>query len=76
MTETGRLKELPGKLGWMKWEPNLAEGDAPHFTEVRRSRKIRSYRCEQDCGVVDACVWPRRGVGRIRKDKRKEDECA
>ena len=31
-----RLKELAGKLGWMNWEPNLAE-DAP-LSEVRRSR--------------------------------------
>ena len=22
----GRLRELPGKLGWMNWEPNLAGG--------------------------------------------------
>ena len=31
-----RLRELAGKLGWMNWEPNLAE-DAP-LSEVRRSR--------------------------------------
>ncbi|MCD6387744.1 MAG: hypothetical protein J7L30_05445 [Methanophagales archaeon] len=31
----GRLRELTGKLRWMKWEPNLAE-DAP-FSEGRRS---------------------------------------
>jgi len=24
-----RLKELAGKPGWMKWEPNLAEGGCP-----------------------------------------------
>ena len=27
----GRLRELPGKLGWMKWEP------LPLFSEGRRS---------------------------------------
>jgi len=24
-----RLKELAGKPGWMKWEPDLAEGGRP-----------------------------------------------
>jgi len=33
-----RLKELAGKLGWMKWEPPPLE-DAPHFSEGRRSRQ-------------------------------------
>ena len=33
----GRLRELPGKLGWMKWEPPLAGS----LSEGRRSQTQR-----------------------------------
>ena len=48
----GRLKELTGKLGWMKWEP------PPLFSEGRRSlRPLMTLRGMRDeCGEeADIC---------------------